>query len=115
MNGDRVENDEWGNDPSVRSLRRIFAAVEAGQKLLLKELQVAPFDRRLAQWRKMALHLFEQTWANSARCGVRLEEKDVPDLYLHCLARVMETRGVVVPGAALPVNDAVTGLLKEKK
>ena len=106
--------DEWGRDPQVKSLRRIFRAVEATQARLLEGLNIDRFDKRLGQWRKMALHLFEQNWATAARRGMHLEEADVADLYLYCLAKAVGTRGVVVPSGVLPINDTVARLLEEK-
>ncbi|MGD0228734.1 MAG: hypothetical protein ABSC19_00045 [Syntrophorhabdales bacterium] len=107
--------DDWGRDPSVQSLRRIFKAVEAKQGRLLEGLDIRRFDKRLGQWRKMTLHLFEERWTDAARSGVRLEENDVADLYLHCLAKTLATRGMVVPREAFPANPAVARLLEGKK
>jgi hypothetical protein len=109
-----VEEDRFGHDPSVRRLRRVFAAVEAEQNALLDRLTIGRLDGRLRQWRKTALHLFEQGWARAAREGVYLEEKDAAHLYLLCLARALGTRGIVVPREALPANPAVARLLEEK-
>jgi hypothetical protein len=102
-----VDNDEWGRDPAVRSLRRIFAVVEREQQRLLDRLAIDRLDARLGQWRRMTLHLFEQQWAISAQQGLRLEEKDVGDLYLRCMAKVLGTRGIAVPVDAMPANEKV--------
>ncbi len=102
-----MDNDEWGRDPAVRSLRRIFGVIEAEQQRLLDRLTIDRLDSRLSQWRKMTLHLFEQQWASSVEQGLRLEEKDVGDLYLRCMARVLGTRGVVVPADAMAANEKV--------
>ncbi len=110
-----VDADEFGRDPSVQGMRRVFAAAEAAQGRLLQELNISRFDKRLRQWRKMTLHVFEQNWARAARYGTTLTEKDLGDLYVHCLAKVMETKGTVVPERALPGNRAVESLLEEKK
>jgi hypothetical protein len=110
-----MATDEFGGDPSVQMMRRLFAAVEVAQQSLLNVLGISPFDSRLRQWRKMALHLFEQNWAAAARHSSRLTEKDAGDLYAHCLARAVETRGVVVPKGSLPANDLIMRLLEEKK
>ncbi len=106
-----MDNDEWGRDPAVRSLRQIFAVVEAEQQRLLDRLGIDRLDARLGQWRKMTLHLFEQQWATSARQGLRLDEKDVGDLYLRCLAKVLGTKGIVVERDAMPVNDTIERLM----
>ncbi len=106
-----MDNDEWGRDPAVRSLRRIFAVVEAEQQRLLDRLAIDRLDARLGQWRKMTLHLFEQQWASSVQQGIRLDEKDVGDLYLRCMAKVLGTRGIAVPADAMAANDKVERLM----
>ncbi len=107
-----MDNDEWGRDPAVRQLRRIFAVIEAEQQGLLDRLGIDRLDARLGQWRKMTLHLFEKQWADSAQQGLRLEEKDVADLYLRCMAKVLGTRGIVVPADAMPANDRIDRLME---
>ena len=109
-----MDQDEWGRDPAVRGMRRIFAAIEAAQGGFLDKLNIGPMDRRLGQWRRMALHLFEKTWADSERSGRSLDEKDVVDLYLHCLAWVLKSKGVVAPNGSLPDNLAVQHLIEER-
>jgi|GEM_PF-371348 len=115
IKGAATMEDEWGNDPSVRRMRRVFAAIEARQARLLDGLKVHRFDKRLGQWRKMALHLFEQRSAGAARAGVGLTEKDLADLYIYCLAKVLSTRGITVPKVALPDNAAVAVLVEDRQ
>jgi hypothetical protein len=95
-------------------MRRVFAAIEAGQARLLGGAEVSYMDRRLSQWRRMALHLFEQKWAGAAKSGVSLDEKNLADLYLRCLTKVLQTNGVSVPADVLPSNPVVDRLLSEK-
>lgn len=92
-------------------MRSVFAAIEATQNRFLDGLGVSRLDNRLRQWRKMALHLFEKNWAVAARRGMPLAEKDAADLYLHCLAKVLGTRGIEAPRLSLPDNPAVVSLL----
>jgi hypothetical protein len=86
--------------------------VEAEQQRLLERLAIDRLDARLGQWRRMTLHLFEQYWASSVQHGLRLEESDVGDLYLRCMARVLGTRGIVVPADAMPANEKVERLME---
>ena len=37
--------DEFGRDPSVRAMRRVFSAMEAAQKEFIMNLGLSPFDR----------------------------------------------------------------------
>ncbi len=106
--------DEWGSDPSVQRMRRIFAAIDAKQAKLLVGAGVHRFDKRLALWRKSALRLFEQGFSKAMQTGACLGEKDVCDLYLHCLAQVLVSRGVAVPAGTLPDNPAVVRIMGEK-
>ena len=108
-------DDEWGRDPSVQRMRRIFAAIDSQQKRLLDGAGIHRFDKRLSRWRKAALRLFEQSWSRAAQAGVPFGEKDISDLYLHCLARILCSRGVTIPDRALPVNPAVARIMGDKK
>ncbi len=110
-----MDKDEWGRDPAVAAMRSVFAAVETAQNRFLDGLGLSRVDGRLRQWRKMTLHLFERTWAAAARRGMSLSEKDAADLYLHCLARVLGTRGIEVPRPTLPDNPAVADLLSRNE
>jgi hypothetical protein len=114
-----MEEDEWGRDPSVRAMRSVFAAVEAAQNCFLDGLGVGRIDKRLRQWRKTTLHLFEQicdpqAGAPAARRGMPLAERDAADLYLYCLAKVLEAGGIEAPHPCLPDNPAMMRLLEEK-
>jgi hypothetical protein len=110
-----MEEDTWGRDPSVRSMRRVFAAIEAGQERLLKVAEIGPLNQRLGPWRKMALHTFEKVWVESVRSGANLYEKDIADLYVYCLANVLEKDCVAVPSGLLAANPAVKRLVEEKR
>ncbi len=39
--------DEWGHDPSVQSMRRVFSWMEEAQQELLGHLDISLFDKRL--------------------------------------------------------------------
>jgi hypothetical protein len=107
-----MEEDEWGKDPGVESMRRVFAAIEARQEQLLDRLSIHRRDPRLGSARRAALHLFERTWANAAGRGMQLKEQNAADLYAHCLARALRTKGIEVPPTLLPGNDAIERLME---
>jgi hypothetical protein len=109
-----MEEDTWGRDPSVRSMRRVFAAMEARQEQILRAAGISPLDGRLGQWRKTALHLFQQRWAESAHSGTCLTEEDVTDLFVHSLVTVLERHCITVPSDLLPANPEVGCLVEEK-
>jgi hypothetical protein len=39
--------DEWGHDPSILSMRRVFSYMEQAQQELLGHLNISRFDKRL--------------------------------------------------------------------
>ena len=105
--------DEWGRDPSVQSMRRVFSSMEEAQRELLLCLNISVLDRRLRRSREQALELFERTWPKAARRGMVGEEVAAP-LYLHCLARMLHLAGVEVPEELLPRNEKIIDLLKKE-
>jgi hypothetical protein len=108
-----VEKDDWGQDPQVRYLRKVFANMEAAQKDLLNRLGMSPLDDRLRRGREGALHMFEKAWMIATRRRIALAEEEFGPLYQACLARVLESRGVQIPKGTFPESEKITGLLKE--
>ena len=105
--------DEWGRDPAVQSMRRIFSSMEEAQRQLLLCLNISVLDRRLRRSREQALELFERTWPKAARRGI-MGEEGATSLYLHCLAESLRLAGVDVPEELLPRNEKVIHLLKKE-
>jgi hypothetical protein len=103
--------DEWGHDPSVQSMRRVFSSMEEAQRELLSCLNISVLDRRLRRSREQALELFERTWFKATRRGM-MGEEDAAPLYLHCLAQSLRSTGVEVPEELLPRDEKVIHLLK---
>jgi len=106
--------DDWGRDPSVQSMRRIFAYMETAQKEFLERLNISSFDARLRRWREEAQVLFERVWPLASRGGVVVSESDTASLYLHCLARALRLSGVEVPNEALPTDEKILRFLNER-
>jgi hypothetical protein len=104
--------DEWGHDPAVQSLRRVFSSIEEAQRKFLSGLNISYLDRRLRSSREQALELFERAWTKAGRKGV-MDEKDAAPLYLHCLARTLRSAGVEVPEELLPGNEKIIPLLRK--
>jgi len=105
--------DEWGRDPSVQSMRRVFSSIEEAQQEFLLCLNISCFDRRLRRSREQALELFERTWPKAVRRGM-MSEKDAAPLYVHCLARTLRLAGVEVPGELLPRDEKVIRFLQKE-
>jgi hypothetical protein len=104
--------DEWGHDPSVQSMRRVFSSVEEAQRDLLLCLNISLFDPRLRRSREQALESFERAWRLAVRRG-GMSEKDAASLYVHCLARALRLAGVEVPEEMLPRDEKVIRFLQK--
>ena len=107
--------DDWGHDPSVQSMRRVFARMESAQKELLGRLNISPFDPKLRRRREEARTFFERAWPLAARRGVVVSEEDTVSLYVHCLARTFHSDGVEVPSEALPWDERIIKFLSEER
>jgi hypothetical protein len=110
---DTAEPEGWGRDPSVRLMRRVFAAMEAGQKDLLTALGLSHLDPRLRGWRERALAAFEASWARSARVGLELSETETGALYVLCLEKIMAGEGIKGLPESLPENEKLMKILSE--
>ncbi len=108
------ERDDWGHDPSVQSMRRVFGRMEKAQKELLGSLNISPFDPKLRRRREEARTLFERAWPLAARRGVVVSEEDAVSLYAHCLARTLHSDGIEVPSEALPGDERIIKFLSEE-
>jgi len=95
-------SDDWGRDPSVRMMRRIFGRMETAQELLLEGLNISPFDVRLRRWRGRARELFEEALAKGARSGVIVDEDKACDIYINALSQIMSADGINIPKGLLP-------------
>jgi hypothetical protein len=106
--------DEWGHDPSVQTMRRIFRRMEEGQKDLLETLKLSPLDGRLRHLRDSARLLFDREWPHAQRRGLTRKEEDAATLYLHCLVRVLNQEGIKVPATSFPGNQNILDFLSER-
>lgn len=107
------QTDDWGRDPGVRAMRRVFAQIERSQEAFLQSLGIAPHDTRLRLWREKTLGMFEGSWAELTRRGVNMDEERAGTLYVHLLARVMASEGVSVGPGLLKEDGDMEKLLRE--
>lgn len=105
--------DDWGVDPSVRMMRRVFGRIEMVQGDLLKRLNVSPFDPRLKRWRDKARDYLERCWVLASRWGIEVGEEQAACIYAHCIAWAMNLDGVKVPHEILPKHVTIEFVLKE--
>ena len=106
-------DNDWGRDPSVQMMRRVFSRMEVVQEEFLRHLSIAPLDARLRHWRETALKCFERAWVYAARRGIHFEEEKASSVYIHCLKRAMALEGINIPQGALPPNKDIEMLLTE--
>jgi hypothetical protein len=105
--------DEWGRDPSVQSMRRVFSFMEEAQQEFLKRLNISLFDKRLRRVREQALERFERAWPMAVRQGIIGNEKEAAPLYILCLAKVLSSTGIEVLKDLLPRDEKITRFIKE--
>ena len=105
--------DEWGRDPSIKAMRRVFKAMERSLDDLLEQLNISPFDHRLRSWLEQALAQYELAWGEAIRKGVRMDEKMAPAVYAHCLVSVIGSEEIKIPESLLAIEKDVERLLHE--
>lgn len=107
--------DEWGHDPSVQMMRRVFSSMEKAQCDFLSRLNISRFDPRLRRARARARDLFELTWPVALQKEIVVSESGAATLYLHCLVAALGQNRVTIPAQGWSKDDKIMALLKEKK
>ena len=102
--------DDWGQDPSVQKMRRIFGRVEKIQQELLEQLKISPFDMRLRRSREETLAMFERAWDRTTKRGAVAAEEEIASLYAHCLAKAIRLAGTEVPDELNPRDERIIRL-----
>ena len=87
-------NDEWGHNPQVQMMRRVFAAMEKVQAEYLRSTRVDPYDPGLRRARDIALLVFERAWPTQAGRADMAPEKEAETLYLSCLKYALRKTGL---------------------
>ncbi len=100
-------DDKWGRDPSIQSMRRVFAGMEKTQTELLETLRISPLDQRLRLWRQNTVRLFEQQWNQTTMRGHSLGERQIADLYYSCFTSILAKAGIPVPPSVIPPDEEV--------
>ncbi len=108
-----MDIDEWGMDPQVRFLRRVFSQIESAQREILLKLNISILDERLRRIRDGALRLFEKAWGLSVRWDMTMDEKDFVNMYIYSLAHILERYRIEVPDDLLPVDEKIKMIIQE--
>jgi hypothetical protein len=111
----RPFEDEWGQDPSVQSMRRVFSYMEEAQQQLFRDLNISLYDQRLRRGRQQALGLFEQAWPLAIKKGIITSEKDAAPFYLHCLGQALKQARIEVPDELLPKDEKIIRFLQKER
>jgi len=105
--------DDWGKDPAVQGMRRVFKGMETSLGEILGQLAISPYDPRIRGWLEKALAKFEQSWGVAHQMGISMNEEKAPAVYVHCLAKVMGAEGVEIPEGTLPEERQTQKLVNE--
>jgi hypothetical protein len=108
-----IDQDEWGRDPAVQSMRKVFKSMEKMQYAFFLNSQISLFDDRIRRWRERALLVFEKMWAYASRRGLQMNEKMAGDIYIFSLARVMNSDRVEIPMEVLPQDPSIKKIFEE--
>ena len=105
--------DEWGSDPSVQIMRRVFSRMEETYRTMLEKSEISFFDERLGPIREAARDMFERTWHRNAGRGLGQVEEEAARLYLRCLTRCLVTAGIEVAEDCLPDDEELLPPVRE--
>ena len=98
--------DEWGRDPSVQAMRKVFEAIEKSLAKILERLNISPYDDRIRGWLEETLAKFERAWGLAHQMGIPMDEQTAPAVYVRCLAKVINSEGIELPQDLLPQQKA---------
>lgn len=105
--------DNWGRDPSVRAMRRVFKGMEKALDDFLQQLNIDPLDHRIRGWLEQALVKYEKAWGVASRMGVHMDEDMAPAVYARCLVKVIGLDGIKIPENMLPIEKDTERLISE--
>ena len=104
--------DDWGRDPSVQAMRKVFKAMEKSLDETLKQLDISPYDSRIRGWLEKALAKFERSRGVAHQMGIRMDEKMAPAVYARCLTRVIVSEGFEIAQGLLPEEKEAERLMQ---
>jgi len=105
--------DEWGRDPSVQAMRKVFQAIETSLEGILKRLDISPYDDRIRGWLEKTLAKFERSWGVAHQMGIPMDEEMAPAVYARCFAQVIGAEGIEIPQDLLPHVETAERLAHE--
>jgi L-ribulose-5-phosphate 3-epimerase UlaE len=107
------EQKNWGRDPAVQRMRKIFAEMDQIQETILNQAGIKPFDSRLRSIRETARDLFDRATARAADKGIRLTDNAMIDIYTGCLQQALTNAGIAITQDLLPDDSTLSELVSE--
>jgi hypothetical protein len=108
-----IDMDEWGKDPSVLAMRKVFKGMEKCLEKILEKLEISPYDQRIRKWLEKALEKFENACGVANQLGIVIDEKNAPAAYAGCLVKVMGSDGIQVPESIFPQYAETERIIQE--
>jgi hypothetical protein len=108
-----IDMDEWGRDPSVQAMRKVFKGMETSLEEILEKLDITPYDHRIRRWLEKALVKFESAWEIANQTGIIMNEQTAPVVYAHCLAKIIASEGIEIREGVLPADRESEKLINE--
>ena len=71
-----IDMDEWGKDPSVLAMRKVFKGMEKCLEKMLEKLEISPYDQRIRKWLEKALEKFENACGVANQLGIVIDQKN---------------------------------------
>lgn len=87
--------------------------MEREQDSLLKEIDLSSSDMRLRHCRETALGMYERACGHAAAKRLAWDETTYAAIYIGCLLREMEKRGIRIPDSVQAAHQRHTDLLRE--
>lgn len=108
-----TDSDEWGCDPSVQIMRKVFSCMEKAYMAMLEQSEISFFDGRLGHVREAARDMFERTWPLASERRPEPVEEGAARLYAYCLVRSLGMAGIEVAKESLPNDEDLISLIRE--
>lgn len=105
--------DEWGKDPEVRRIRKIFSGMEKMDATILKDAGLSPFDQRLRKARDLRRKLYEAVYGRALSKGRALKDPSPWVLFEQCQVAAFMECGLPVPETRQAARPEITALIRE--
>ena len=105
--------NDWGADPSVQRMRRIFNSMEEIDNALIKSTGLSPFDTRLREIRTDSRILFEKSFSCLLSKGIHPDDRRTIELYRHCHINTFNKNSISISDSEENTDKELAALIKE--